>query len=148
MPLRKDVALDPDKLPAQRVRFDGTEYKNDGATQWIEVCLSYGDRDAVGRSESVASEGEINDLFATVQATIHAIGELTGDVLDCELTDCDIVRAFRDEFIVVLIALKFQGRDIRVFGKCREREELADAAACATLDALNQHITLALENPQ
>jgi hypothetical protein len=122
------------------VRLDAASFISEQGLHWAEVKLSYGGRFASKRSPCPDCEIVEEKLRSVVEATLAAMEELSGHALNGELLDYDVVRAFGGEYIVVLIALTIHDREYQVFGRCKERDKLAAAAARATLDAANQHL--------
>jgi hypothetical protein len=144
MEKRKESELAPEAPQSWRVRLDSAGFVHDGDSQWAEVALSYAGRQATKRSPCPDCELVEDKIRSVVEATLAAMEEISGHRLACDLVDYDVVRAFGGEYIVVLVDLTIGGHEYQVFGRCRERDELAGAAARATLDAANQFLRQAL----
>jgi hypothetical protein len=140
MKKRKETGLSPSAPPALRVRLDAASFVSEQGLHWAEVMLSYEGRYVTKRSPCPDCDLVEEKLRSLVEATLAAMEELTGHALNGDLVDYDIVRAFGGEYIVVLISLTISGHEHHVFGRCREQDKLAAAAARATLDAANQHL--------
>ena len=130
--------------PRGRLRFDRIEEKSDDAGLWMEVTLTQGERSVVGRSPSVDS-GETRDgIRRAALATLDAIETFVDRQFSCDLQEVDRVHALGKELVVLLINLRFEGRQIQLFGSCRAGEEVREAAAKAALDATNRYIDIVL----
>jgi len=145
MSTRKEIELAPDVPQTGRVRLDAASFVSEQGLHWAEVKLSYNGRYVTKRTPCPDCAIVEEKLRSVVEATLGAMEELSGHVLNGNLLDYDVVQAFGGEYIVVLVALTIHDREYQVFGRCKERDKLAAAAARATLDAANQHLRQVLE---
>jgi hypothetical protein len=137
---RKASLLHSPEGSRSRVRLDSVRRVGEGDESGLQVTLSLGEAVYSGSALLPAGEDALDEVATAVEATLKAVEQLAGTGLECTLVDSDIVQAFHDEQIVVLVTLKHQGEEHQVFGRCREREDVTAAAARATLDAVNQYL--------
>jgi len=130
--------------PRGRLKFDRIEEKSDDAGLWMEVSLTQGGRMVVGRSPSVEAGESRDGIRRAALATLDAIETFVDREFSCDLQEVDRVHALGKELVVLLINLKFEGRQIQLFGSCRAGEEVREAAAKAALDATNRYIDIVL----
>ena len=127
----------------KRLRFDGAEMTEDptGISR-VKVTLTLGqlifEANALGTSES----GSL--LKAAAEATLEAVQGAAANKFACSLADLDHVNALGKDLIAVLVNIRFQGRDVQVFGSCQIAGREIDCTVKAVLNATNRMFELAM----
>jgi hypothetical protein len=129
-----------------RLRYDGIErsFRGDNSECEIAVKLSFEDQTYQGRCQG--NVGEESELELAARAALIAVGEFVQNRFECELIDVDRVEAIGSKLIVLLVRVRYQDRELQIFGSCRAGHNLLDASARAALDATNRYVELALAN--
>lgn len=129
----------PPAHPRARLRFDGTErVPTPDGHETISVRLTWDGRTHVGESTGVQTrEGGVRaSALATLGAT-RSVLDGTGPKF--ELIGVKALRAFDAFVVIVSIDIREEGTRRRVIGaRTCETDDLANAAATATLDAINR----------
>ncbi|MBL8149078.1 MAG: hypothetical protein JNN15_04040 [Blastocatellia bacterium] len=125
-----------------RLRFDAISQieKADGCYQ-IVAHLSYKGRELTGYSEL---SGLNRDLEAAATAVLKAVEEFVRNRVECQLIELDRISALGKELIVLLVRVRFNGKEVQIFGSCKASEDLLESSARAALDATNRYVELAL----
>jgi hypothetical protein len=128
-----------------RLRFDRAELTEEAAERCrVVVSLTLGQLVFQGDVEE-ATEGN-GPLKAAAAATLKAVQQAAADQFTCSLSDLDHVNALGKDLIAVLVDVKFEGRDVQVFGSCQIDGGEIDAAVKAALNATNRFFELATRN--
>ncbi|HZM88222.1 MAG TPA: hypothetical protein VFF31_16980 [Blastocatellia bacterium] len=127
----------------KRLRFDCAEQSEEPNGQSrVKVTLTLGqlifEASATGESESGSP------LKAAAEATLEAVQGAAADKFTCSLADLDHVNALGKDLIAVLVNIRFQGRDVQVFGSCQLAGSDIDCAVKAALNATNRMFELAM----
>jgi len=130
------------KMNRKRLRFDwvGLQPGQDGQCR-VQVKFTFGGEPI----EAVASdvcEGK-GPLKAAAMAALEAAVQAVGGRFSCSLVDLDHVNALGKDLIAVLVDVKFEGREVQVFGSCQLSGSDVDAAVKAALNATNRFVELA-----
>lgn len=125
--------------PRARLRFDGTDREpTPDGHETITVRLEWKDRLHVGEATGVQTrEGGVRTAaLATLRAT-RAVLDDTGP--EFELIGVKALRAFDAFVVIVSVDIRIDDERRRVLGaRTCDDHDLVDAAATATLDALNR----------
>jgi hypothetical protein len=125
-----------------RLRFDRVEVTEE-AGERCRVVVSLALGQLVFQSDAEEGSGP---LKAAAAATLKAVQQAAANRFTCSLSDLDHVNALGKDLIAVLVDVKFEGRDVQVFGSCQiDRDEIA-AAVKAALNATNRFFELAMRN--
>jgi hypothetical protein len=126
----------------KRLRFDSAQVERGPTGEYsVTVTLSFGQRVIEGSSSSTSGE----DLLKTAAAAALAAVELSVDGrFTCSLADVDRVTALGKNLIAVLVDVKFEARDVQVFGSCQIAGDEVDAAVKAALNATNRFFELSM----
>jgi hypothetical protein len=129
----------------KRLKFDRVEVTEEAAGQCrVQVSLMLGQ--LTFRADAVdVAEGH-GPLKAAVVATLKAVQEAAAYKLTCSLSDLDHVNALGKGLIAVLLDIKFEGRDVQVFGSCQIVGSEIDCAVKAALNATNRMFELSMRN--
>ena len=125
----------------KRLRFDkaGIEQRPDGQ-HVVKVTLSFGQRIIEG---SAAGEGDAL-LKTAAAAALKAVEASVDQRFTCLLADVDRVTALGKNLIAVLVDVRFEGRDVQVFGSCQISGDEVDATVKAALNATNRFFELSM----
>jgi hypothetical protein len=127
----------------KRLRFDRAEATSE-ATGLCRVHVSLAlDQDFFQGDAIDAADGN-GPLKAAVAATLKAVQEAADNKFTCSLSDLDHVNALGKSLIAVLLDIKFEGRDVQVFGSCQIAGSEIDCAVKAALNAINRIFELAM----
>ncbi len=125
--------------PHTRLRFDGSEResKPDGH-ETITVRLTWDGR--THRAEATGVQTREGGVRTTALATLEATRSvLARDEPSFDLIGVKALRAFDAFVVIVSVDIREKGKRRRVIGaRTCETDDLVDAAATATLDAINR----------
>jgi hypothetical protein len=128
-----------------RLRFDRAELTEETSERCrVVVSLTLGQIVFQNDAEE-AAEGS-GPLKAAAAATLKAVQQAAANRFTCSLSDLDHVNALGKDLIAVLVDVKFEGRDVQVFGSCQIDGGEIDAAVKAALNATNRFFELATRN--
>jgi hypothetical protein len=131
----------PDSLSQMRLRFDKAEFIEDpDGTHRAVVTVSFATQ--VIQTEARIPAGELPGLRDAALATLTAIEQATENRFVARLADLDHVNALGKDLIAVLIDIRFEGKEVQVFGSCQIGSSEIDAAAKAVLNATNRFVEL------
>ena len=91
----------------------------------------------VGGGDSLSTE-----LKASAEATLDALRKMIGGAADVTLRGVVPVAAFGNDLVIVSIKVIHNGETYRLFGLCPVADNRAQAAAGATLNAVNRFLGL------
>jgi hypothetical protein len=128
-----------------RLRFDRAEVTEEAAGQ-CRVQVSLALDQLVFQADAVDAADGHGPLKAAVAATLKAVQEAAANRFTCSLSDLDHVNALGKGLIAVLLDIKFEGRDVQVFGSCQIAGSEIDCAVKAALNATNRIFELAIRN--
>lgn len=77
-------------------------------------------------------------------ATLEAVQGASANKFACTLVDLDHVKALGKDLIAVLVNIRFQERDVQVFGSCQIAGSEIDCTVKAALNATNRMFELAM----
>jgi hypothetical protein len=128
----------------KRLRFDRVDLTEeaDGQSR-VRVTLTLGQLIFQASAEAAAAEAT-GLLKAAAAATLEAVQEAGANKFACSLADLDHVNALGKDLIAVLVDIKFQGRDVQVFGSCQIAGGEIDCTVKAALNATNRVFELAM----
>ena len=126
-----------------RLRFDRAEVTEEtsGGCR-VVVSLALGQLIFHGDAEE-AAEGS-GPLKAAAAATLKVVQQAAANKFTCSLSDLDHVNALGKNLIAVLVDVKFEGRDVQVFGSCQIDGAEIDAAVKSALNATNRFFELTM----
>lgn len=128
----------------KRLRFDRAELTEEAAGQCrVRVTLTLGQLIFHASAEAASVEGS-GPMKAAAVATLEAVQEAAANKFACSLADLDHVNALGKDLIAVLVDIKFQGRDVQVFGSCQIAGSEIDCTVKAALNATNRMFELAM----
>ena len=128
-----------------RLRFDRVEVTEE-AGERCRVVVSLALGQLVFQSDAEEAGEGSGPLKAAAAATLKAVQQAAANRFTCSLSDLDHVNALGKDLIAVLVDVKFEGRDVQVFGSCQiDGDEIA-AAVKAALNATNRFFELAMRN--
>ena len=127
----------------KRLRFDHAENYQDASGQYrIRVTLALGEE--LFQADAVETGDGSGPLKPAAAATLKAVQEAAAHKFTCSLSDLDHVNALGKDLIAVLVDIKFEGRDVQVFGSCQIAGSDIDCAVRAALNATNRVFELAM----
>lgn len=125
-----------------RLRFDRAEVTDEAAERCrVVVSLTLGQ--LVFQSDAEEAAERSGPLRAAAAATLKAVQQAAANRFTCSLSDLDHVNALGKDLIAVLVDVKFEGREVQVFGSCQIDGAEIDAAVKAALNATNRFFELA-----
>lgn len=128
----------------KRLRFDRAELTEEAAGQCrVSVTLTLGQLIFQASAEAASAEAA-GPLKAAAVATLEAVQGAAANKFACSLADLDHVNALGKDLIAVLVDIKFQGRDVQVFGSCQIAGSEIDCTVKAALNATNRVFELAM----
>jgi hypothetical protein len=129
----------------KRLRFDHVVIDQGPGNQCrLTVTLSFGDA-VIEATAGDQGEGEsLLKLAAT--AALMAVEKSVARRFTCVLADVDRVTALGKDLIAVLADVRFEGRDVQVFGSCQISGNEVDAVVKAALNATNRFFELSLRD--
>jgi hypothetical protein len=127
----------------QRARLDAARIVIDGDVRTAEVTLTYKGAVAIGKAHCEGADTSA-DLRGVARATIAAAREIAHGRFSCVVQLAEMMEVCGSEFALVNAMLYAGGRVVPVLGSCLLRGDVADAAARATLDAVNRWLDLSL----
>jgi hypothetical protein len=127
----------------RRLRFDRTEVstETDGRCR-VNVTLTLGQ--LIFTAGAVGNADGTGPLKAAALATLEAVQAASANKFTCSLSDLDHVKALGKDLIAVLVDIRFQGRDVQVFGSCQVAGNEIDCTVKAALNATNRMFELAM----
>jgi len=127
----------------KRLRFDRAELneKADGQCR-VNVTLALGQ--LIFKAGADADADSTSRLKAAAAATLEAVQVAAVNKFTCSLSDLDHVNALGKDLIAVLVDIRFQGRDVQVFGSCQIAGDEIDCTVKAALNATNRVFELAM----
>jgi hypothetical protein len=127
----------------KRLRFDRAQLTEepDGQRR-VSVTLTLGQLIFHAVATAPADGGD--PLKAAAEATLEAVQQAAANKFACSLADLDHVKALGKELIAVLVDIRFQGRDVQVFGSCQIAGNEIDCTVKAALNATNRMFELAM----
>jgi hypothetical protein len=127
----------------KRLRFDSADVIEEVAGQSrIVIRLTLGQ--LVFQAGASAPADGISPLKAAAAATLEAVQGAAANKFSCSLADLDHVNALGKDLIAVLVDIRFQGRDVQVFGSCQIAGSEIDCTVKAALNATNRVFELAM----
>lgn len=108
----------------------------------MQVTLTLGQ--LVFQAGAAVPSDEGDPLKAAAAATLEAVQGAAAHKFACSLADLDHVNALGKDLIAVLVDIRFQGRDVQVFGSCQIAGSEIDCAVKAALNATNRVFELAM----
>ena len=126
-----------------RLRFDRAEVTEE-ATARCRVVVSLALGPLIFQSDAEEAAEGSGPLKAAAAATLKAVQQAAANRFTCSLSDLDHVNALGKDMIAVLVDVKFEGRDVQVFGSCQIDGAEIDAAVKAALNATNRFFELAM----
>jgi hypothetical protein len=125
-----------------RLRFDRAEVSDEaGGGCLAKVVFTFGGQTIETEAEE-PDEGK-GPLKAAARAALKAIEQAVENKFNCALVDLDHVNALGKDLVAVLVDVRFEGREVQVFGSCQKAGSEIDAAVKATLNATNRFVELA-----
>lgn len=127
-----------------RLRFDRADVTEqaDGQRR-VQVRLTLGQLIFQASAEAASAEGS-GALKAAAVATLEAVQGAAAHKFACSLADLDHVNALGKDLIAVLVDIRFEGRDVQVFGSCQLAGSEIDCTVKAALNATNRMFELAM----
>ena len=127
----------------KRLRFDCAEVIEEaGRPHRVNVTLALGQLIFKAGADSDADGA--GHLKAAAAATLEAVQVAAANKFTCTLSDLDHVNALGKDLIAVLVDIRFQGRDVQVFGSCQIAGSEIDCTVKAALNATNRVFELAM----
>jgi hypothetical protein len=128
----------------KRLRFDRAELTEEAAGQCrVRVTLTLGQ--LIFQASAQASSAEVSGpLKAAAVAALEAVQGAAANKFVCSLADLDHVNALGKDLIAVLVDIKFESRDVQVFGSCQIAGSEIDCTVKAALNATNRVFELAM----
>jgi hypothetical protein len=127
----------------KRLRFDRAEVTEEADGQCrVRVTLTLGQ--LIFQASAAAAADGAGPLKAAAVATLEAVQEAAANKFACSLSDLDHVNALGKDLIAVLVGIKFQGRDVQVFGSCQIAGSEVDCTVKAVLNGMNRMFELAM----
>ena len=127
----------------KRLRFDRAEVTEEAAGQCrVSVTLTLGQ--LIFQAGAAAAADGAGPLKAAAVATLEAVQEAAANKFACSLSDLDHVNALGKDLIAVLVDIRFQGRDVQVFGSCQIAGSEIHCTVKAALNATNRMFELAM----
>ncbi len=128
----------------RRVKFDRAELTVEAAGKCrVRVTLTLGQLIFQASAEAASVEGT-GPLKAAAAATLEAVRGAGANKFACSLADLDHVNALGKDLIAVLVDIRFEGRDVQVFGSCQIAGSEIDCTVKAALNATNRVFELAM----
>lgn len=118
----------------------------DGPSRRAEVELEKDGHLFVGSASAHDSEHEVIRLVS--MATIEAMEQVLGERVIYHIDDAEQIMIKQIPAIVVVVTLEFETSKETLLGICMIRTEPADAAARATLNAVNRRLLIVKPTPQ
>ena len=109
----------------------------------VKVTLTLGQLIFQASAEGTTTGGA-SPLKAAAEATLEAVQGAAAHKFACSLADLDHVNALGKDLIAVLVDIRFQGRDVQVFGSCQISGSEVDCTVKAVLNATNRVFELAM----
>lgn len=130
----------------KRLRFDRAELTEEATGKFrVKVTLTLGQ--LIFQASAEAADAEVSSsLKAAAGATLEAVQGAAANKFACSLADLDHVNALGKDLIAVLVDIKFQGRDVQVFGSCQIAGDEIDCTVKAILNATNRAFELAMRD--
>jgi len=136
------MAMTPNR---SRLRFDRAAVIEEAASRCrVQVTLALGQ--LIFQSDDEQSVEGTGPLKAAAGATLKAVQQAAADKFICSLVDLDRVKALGKDLIAVLVDVKFEGRDVQVFGSCPISGSEIDATVRSALNATNRFFELAMRD--
>lgn len=126
-----------------RLRFDRADVTEEADGQRrVQVTLTLGQ--LIFQASAAGPADGTGPLKAAAVATLEAVQGAAAHKFACSLGDLDHVNALGKDLIAVLVDIKFQGRDVQVFGSCQIAGSEIDCTVKAALNATNRMFELAM----
>jgi len=85
---------------------------------------------------------DVSTIRLVCMATIEAMKQVLGESVKYRIDEVEQITVNETETIVVAVTLQFETTQEKLFGICQVRNEPADAAARATLNAVNRRLLI------
>jgi hypothetical protein len=108
----------------------------------ITVQISFEERLFRGQCRGYINESDELELAAS--AALQAVEDFVQRSFECQTIELDRVNTLSKELIVLLINVRFDQRELQIFGSCLAAGDLLEASARAALDATNRFVELTL----
>jgi hypothetical protein len=129
----------------KRLRFDHAEVeRGPGNETRVKVKLSFGQR--IIEATASGAGDEQSALKVAAEAALKAVEESVDSRFTCSLADVDRVTALGKDLIAVLVNVRFEERDVQVFGSCQISGNEIDAAVKSALNATNRFFELSMRD--
>jgi hypothetical protein len=127
-----------------RLRFDYVRRTDDEQNGQFDIVaqISFEDRIFRGRTSGYADESD--ELVLAAGAVLQAVEDFVQHRFECQTLELDRINTLGKELIVLLINVRFDGRELQIFGSCGVSGNLLEASARAALDATNRFVELSL----
>jgi hypothetical protein len=112
----------------------------DGTIKRAEVEMEKDGHLYIGSAHSSGSDTDMTRLVCT--ATIEAMQQVLGEHVTYRVDDIDQITVHKVPAVVVAVTLDFGTSQETLLGICQVRGEPADAAARATLNAVNRRLLI------
>lgn len=118
----------------------------DGMSRRAEVELEKDGQLYVGAAHG--SDATIGQARLVSMATIEAMQQVLGEHVTYRVNEVEQIIVDQMPAVVVSVTINFGANEEKLFGICQIHTELADAAARATLNAVNRRLLVMKKQPQ
>lgn len=130
-------------IPPLRPKLESVFYGIQGSEAHAEVNLAFEGRMVGGKAKGACSRS--NRLRLVAEATLAAVCSYMGDAVMCGLEDLTVISLSGRPVLVATVSVSSGQKDEVLTGACIIGRDELEAAARATLDALNRRIPFHLK---
>lgn len=123
----------------KRIKYEGVSVETNGTNMDCKVRLSYKEEEYIGMKSCIKTT--INRYKTIAKATIEAIREVVGDLYIFDVQDVLLNTSRGTSFVCVVINIISKNQEEILIGSVVVRDDINEAIAKATLDAINRRIS-------
>lgn len=124
------------EVEVKRINLKGISYKLNRGVAEVAVSLTLGDE--VAEATVIGPNSSQNQLRLVASATVNALKQLLGNVVDFVVEDVTKLPFARGEVVVVGVSMVTAATEDSLVGAALVRNEIKESVVKATLDAVNR----------
>lgn len=123
----------------KRIKYEGVSVETNGSNMDCKVKLSYEGEEYIGINSCIKTT--INRYKTIAKATIRAIRDIVGDTYVFDVQDVLLSTSRDVSFVCVVINIIVKDKEETLIGSVVVKDDINEAIAKATLDAINRRIS-------
>lgn len=122
----------------KRIKYEGVSVETNGSNMDCKVRLTYEEEEYIGVKSCIKTT--INRYKTIAKATIGAIKEIVGETYIFDVQDVLLSTSRDVSFVCVVVTIIIKDKEETLIGSVVVRDDMNEAIAKATLDAINRRI--------